>query len=176
MLRLFLTLIVACGMLAPTCSFAAGTPTPDEAQAMENPAGTPKHYYDLAVTGMHRSELAYSMEVSVIDNYWAVATCATDSEELPVSFVAIRFGNDGEEFDFHGTPSALIPLLKHVRSGEMEAWYFTPHCDQLELKWTKTDLAHALVPLPQDDPAALVANPRLYRQTEHSGGSIAISL
>lgn len=125
-------------LAVPALALAGGPELGDKAKPFPGGDETARSYYLLNVTGLHHSEFNFETEVSVVDGFWSVMQCG-DTKEI-VSYVAMKFGSSDSEFDYHDTPAEIIPLLRHVRSGDFEAWYYVPRCDQLEIKWSRTDL------------------------------------
>ncbi len=172
LVRLFAGLLLA--LAVPTLGLASEQPSQQPGFTDTRQDQTAKAYYLLQIKGTQRGELSFESEVSVVDGFWAEIQCG-DTKEI-LTYVAMKFGNGGVEFDYQHTPSEIIPLLRHLRAGDLEAWYYVPNSDQVEITWSRTDLAGTILNQDEVSLTNRAANIASHEPEYTPDGSITLSL
>lgn len=91
--------------------------------------------YLVEILGTQRAETYTESQLNILQGQLAVIQCGSADSDTPRTWIALCIGGSDGAADLKDVPDNLRSQLRHVQSGELEAWYYLPDCDQLEITW-----------------------------------------
>jgi hypothetical protein len=152
-----MSLLCALLLALPVIAFAADKqPNPPA----KEPGGT--QTYNVSILCTKNGEVVTESQLDLLTGFTCVIENSHNGSKLPDGWVAIVIGGPATDVPAD-VPAGLAPLLKHVVSGDFQAWYYMPRSDEIEFTWTLASDADTSLVTPKDAQVRTTAQPKPHK-------------